>query len=260
MTASTREVKMARREGAPAARARRRTPRDEERGPVKSEGVIKFRAEHTGAPLPPCRIQSAAAELAAWRTVLFAQGLIGQDPARYDGAGYGNLSARLGDAGSPGARPFLITGTQTGGAPESDLTQFCEVKRWDLGRGTVESQGPILPSSESMTHGALYDVDPSLRFVFHVHCPDIFGAARTLALPSVDEGIAYGTPEMAKAVATLYRDSDLRERRLLVMLGHEDGVVSFGRTAKDAGDALLEVLTEVYGLRFALTGSVRAPR
>lgn len=222
------------------------------------EGVIKFRAEHDDAPLSPCRIASAASELAAWRTVLFNQGLIGQDPARYEGAGYGNLSARLGDEGEPGARPFLITGTQTGGASRTELAQFCEVKRWDLAAHRVWSQGRILPSSESTTHAAIYDVDPAVRFVFHAHCPEVFGAARTLGLPYVPSGVAYGTADMAREVASLFRTPDLRARRVLVMLGHEDGVISFGRTASEAGQALLDVLTEAFSLRFALTGAVDA--
>ena len=83
------------------------------------EGVIKFQAEHRGASLSPRRFADALGALQGWRQVFFDLRLIGQDPTRYDGAGYGNRSVRVGAPSSPrGARHMLITGTQTGGKSE----------------------------------------------------------------------------------------------------------------------------------------------
>src|SRR5262249_35839367 len=123
--------------------------------------------------------------LSAWREVLARLSLVGRDPARYEGLGYGNLSARLapfGDVGR-GRRRFLVTGSQTGGIPDLTLDHYCVVERYDVARNTVHSLGPVRPSSESLTHGAIYDAAPAARFVFHAHAPEIWRAARALGLP-----------------------------------------------------------------------------
>ncbi|HEY4222481.1 MAG TPA: class II aldolase/adducin family protein, partial [Myxococcota bacterium] len=102
------------------------------------------------------------------------------------------------------------------------------------------SRGPSLPSSESLTHGAIYDVVPGARAVLHAHAPSIFRAA--IALPSTASNVAYGTVAMAREVERLWRSSDLKHERVLVMRGHEDGVIAFGDDLDDAGARLLRVL------------------
>ena len=121
-------------------------------------------------------------QLRGWRSILFRLGLLGQDPARYDGAAYGNVSARIGPFPSErGARPFVVSATQTGGLALINDDSFAVVTSWDMKRNRVISRGPALPSSASMTHGAVYDVSPTIRAVLHVHTPSIFSAARVLA-------------------------------------------------------------------------------
>lgn len=221
------------------------------------EGVTRFHAAHTDGPLSPTRYGETLAALAAWRTVLAGLELVGQDPARYDGAGYGNVSARVGPfPGARGARPFLVSGTQTGGRPCAGFDDFCLVRRYDIAANRVESAGPIRPSSESMTHGAIYDLGGYIRFVLHAHCPLIWQRARPLRLPATNANVPYGTPEMAREVERLARGTALLERRVLAMGGHEDGIIAFGRTADEAGHALLSALAAAHALVFAERGAV----
>ncbi|MBT8493041.1 MAG: class II aldolase/adducin family protein [Deltaproteobacteria bacterium] len=206
------------------------------------EGVIKFRALHrTGkAGFSDHR---AVARLLAWRSILFDLGLCGQDPDRYGGAGFGNLSLRIGAPSAPrGRRPFLITGTQTGGVSELGSEQLCAVHSYDLNLNQVVSQGPVAPSSESMTHGAIYDLSSRIRCVVHVHSPAIWRRARELRLPTTRESVDYGTPEMALEVRRLYRDSPLAELGVMAMGGHEDGIIGFGSSSKQAAGRVLEIL------------------
>jgi hypothetical protein len=93
-----------------------------------------------------------------------------------------------------------------------------------------------------MTHGAVYALDSRIRWVMHGHSPEIWRAATRLHIPTTDAAVAYGTPEMSEEVARLWRESDMRRQRLFTMGGHEDGVVSFGRTASEAGQVLLDAL------------------
>jgi ribulose-5-phosphate 4-epimerase/fuculose-1-phosphate aldolase len=206
---------------------------------VVVEGVTKFAASHTVTALSSLE-RDAATILRGWRALLFQLGHIGQDPARYGGAGYGNVSARVGPfPGERGARAFVITGTQTGHLADVDVYQFCTVIRYDLKKNHVVSHGPVRPSSESMTHGAVYDVAPVVRAVLHVHAPKIFCAASRLSLPATAPGIDYGTPEMAAEVARLWRTTSLPDVKMFVMTGHEDGVVAFGKSVDEAGETLM---------------------
>jgi hypothetical protein len=106
----------------------------------------------------------------------------------------------------------------------------------------IVATGPIRPSSESLTHGVLYDLDDSLRYVLHAHSPALWRAAPALGLPITDPAIPYGTPEMAEEVRRLFRASDVAARRIFSMGGHEDGIVAFGVTAQAAGLLLLTAL------------------
>lgn len=196
------------------------------------EGVVKFELAHEPAPPPGARWLRP---LIAWREVLARLQLIGQDPARYGGAGFGNVSRRM-----PGG--FVITGTQTGGVAGLAPRHFALVTACDPERNRVESRGPLAPSSESLTHGMLYALDPAVRFVFHVHSPAIWRARDILRLATTAPEIDYGTPAMAREMARLMRNGALARRPLIAMAGHEDGVIGFGRTAEQAGTVLVRAL------------------
>jgi hypothetical protein len=211
------------------------------------EGAIKFHAAHRTSSLDGRRFGDLACRLIAWREILAKTGLVGQVQGLYGGFGYGNVSGRLDPPSLPRRRRrFLITGTQTSGQPCMTLADFCVVERWDLEGNRVESWGPAMPSSESMTHGAIYDLGSHIRFVFHAHSPAIWRRSRELRVPTTDPRAAYGTPEMAREVERLWGASALAEVGILAMAGHEDGIVVFGRGAEEAGQVLLSYLARAY--------------
>lgn len=213
------------------------------------EGVVKFDLRHESRPLEPRRVGEIACGLIAWREIMALTGLVGQDPGRYGGAGYGNVSARIGRrSAGRGARSFLVTGTQTSGKRCIGLGDFAMVERYDYSANRVWSHGPVEPSSESMTHGAIYDLGPHIRCVLHAHSPVLWRNAEHLRLPTTAAGVAYGTPDMAHEVQRLYRGTVLPERPILAMGGHEDGIVVFGRTVEEAGGVLLTWLARAYRL------------
>ena len=210
---------------------------------MQADGVIKFGLDHHRQPLETRRFGALASTLIAWREILALTGLVGQDPARYEGAGYGNISGRVGAPSvSRGQRSFLITGSQTSGLRTVSLADFALVERYDYRRNEATSVGEIEPSSESLTHGALYDLTPTIRFVMHAHAPLIWSQARELGLPTTDAAAAYGSVAMAQEVQRLYHSSALSERRVLAMGGHQDGVITFGRNADETATVLLQTL------------------
>lgn len=204
------------------------------------EGVVKFDLEYR----PSAALSRAVlAELDAWRALLHQLGLVGLDPARYGGVGYGNVSMRLPPYDAPpGARRFAISGTQTGALASLAPEHYAVVTAYAVAENRVIAEGPVRPSSESLTHAMLYDLDGRLRFVFHVHSPEIWRAAASLGLPVTDADAPYGTPAMAAAVRRLYECGGFTVPGLFVMGGHEDGVIAVGERAEEAGGALIRAL------------------
>lgn len=196
-----------------------------------SEGVIKFQLEHEITTLEALEV----AEIDAWRSIFKQTGTIGQVEDRYDGYGFGNLSMRT-------AGGFLISGTQTGALPFTSLADYAEVTGWDCQKNRVNSRGQISPSSESLTHAVIYDANPEVTGVFHLHSPDIWNAAGPLKLAVTDPAIEYGTPEMASAVSKSVTGGRLPG--ILSMGGHEDGIIGYGRTLSETGLLLIGYLVD----------------
>jgi hypothetical protein len=207
------------------------------------EGSIKFMLRFEAGPP-----QSAGTlrEIGAWRQILHATGLIGRDAERYDGFPYGNISVRLADAAHPDA--FVITGTQTSGLPVLTTSHYVLVTACHPERNEVVAEGPVRPSAESLTHGALYALNREVGCVMHAHHAGIWHHATELGLPSTSADAAYGSPEMAAGVVGLFGGDGIPGQGIFTMAGHEDGIVSFGRTAEESGTLLIACLARALAL------------
>ncbi|MGB1251451.1 MAG: class II aldolase/adducin family protein [Candidatus Promineifilaceae bacterium] len=206
----------------------------------EKEGVIKFQLDFQSAAALSAE---TIAELNAWRKVLVMMGMIGQTPERYSNYGFGNISRRLTTVAHPKADcPFIISGTQTGGIADLQAQHYATILNCIPTENRVLAQGPMKPSSESMTHGIVYAVSAETNWVFHAHDPHIWRQATALNIPTTDPAIPYGTPEMSAEVVRLFADSDVSKRKIFSMGGHEDGIVTFGSSAEQAGGVLLTYL------------------
>lgn len=203
------------------------------------EGVIKYQLRFTPGPSPH---DPRLPELIAWQRILQGLGFLGRDPERYGGLAYGNLSLRLEGYG------FVISASQCADQPRPSAKDYCLVTAWDCAGNRLVAQGPARPSSESLTHAALYDADPTIGCIVHGHAPEIWQRREALGLASTRPEVAYGTPAMASEMARLYREHGFRGRGALAMGGHQDGVVSFGRTCDEAGCEMVRALREALSL------------
>lgn len=212
--------------------------------PENKEGVIKYRLEfRSKAPTSSDQLTT----INAWRTILHRLRLIGQTPERYDGYGYGNISQRITIAETPSpADPFLISGTQTGSMETLIAAHYCTIEFADPWQNRIVAEGPIKPSSEALTHGSIYQTDSLIQSVMHVHSPEIWHKTEILKLQCTGESIEYGTPEMAAEVARLVESNRTEHASIFSMLGHEDGVIAYGRTAQMAGHILLDTLVRSF--------------
>ena len=169
-------------------------------------------------------------ELNECRSKLRELHLIGVDS---NGIGFGNLSVRDGATSN-----FYITGSATGGLTKLALADCVRVVAYDFEKNWVRYEGAAIPSSESLTHAAIYESDPMATAVIHCHDSVLW---RTLLEhgPTTSKSVAYGTPEMAFEIMRLFKASDVRTRNILVMAGHEGGIVAFGKNVKEAFDILM---------------------
>lgn len=197
---------------------------------AREEGYVRFRCEREEAP-PPAGPEVEA--LRAWRDRLHRLGLVGAYP---DGVGFGNLSHRL-----PGGDSFVISGTQTGALPSLGPEHFTEVTACDLAANRLRCRGPVRASSESLSHAAVYRALPAARAVFHVHHAALWRALLG-RVPTTGARAEAGTAEIALAIETLLREGGAAGGGLLAMGGHPEGLLSFGASADEAGEALVAAL------------------
>ncbi len=192
------------------------------------EGVIKYDLVFREAdPI----IDHDFSSLTRWHHRFKQAGILGQNPTRYEGLGFGNISERLDES------RFLISGTQTGHLAKLRPVDYALVTQTDLLKNRIEAKGQVKPS-----HAAVYALDIDIRFVFHVHSPDIWNQRATLCLPQTGAEIAYGTAEMASEMNRLYQQGSFRYKKVLAMAGHADGIIGFGGSGDETGEAIMSLL------------------
>jgi L-ribulose-5-phosphate 4-epimerase len=183
---------------------------------------IKFSCERAAAQITSfCGL----AELNAYRRKLLDLSLIGVDP---NGVGFGNLSVRDGATDN-----FYITGSATGARHELTLTDCAKVVACDFKMNRVQYEGSALPSSESLTHAAIYQSNANAGAIIHCHNSELWGTLLHEA-PTTSKTAEYGTPEMAKEIMQLFTRSDAQSRKIVVMAGHKGGILTFGKDLEEA--------------------------
>lgn len=192
------------------------------------EGYTKYQCDWRHTPALPAQL---VAELNAWRNRLYDERLIGY--YKRHGVGYGNVSVREGDSDR-----FIVSGTQTGHIACTDENHYSRVTDHDIDANHVNCEGPVQASSEALTHAAIYALDPAIRAVVHVHDNGLWHRLM-FRVPSTGYTVAYGTPEMARELVRLYRETEFAREGVAQMAGHEDGIVSFGNTIESAAQRLL---------------------
>jgi L-ribulose-5-phosphate 4-epimerase len=189
---------------------------------VSETGSVKFKCEQV--PIEISRF-AGFAELNKYRRKLLDLGMIGVDA---NGIGFGNLSIRN---GAPAQ--FYITGSATAGIPELTPADCAKVVAYDFERNWLQCEGSTVASSESLTHAAVYESDPTARAVIHCHDMKLWAALLDRA-PTTPKRVEYGTPEMAYAVRRLFEATDVEKRKIFVMAAHDGGLVAFGKDLQEA--------------------------
>jgi hypothetical protein len=197
----------------------------------KMEGVVKFNCHwsQSGSIITDEQYEI----INYWREVLFNMDLIG---AYENGVGFGNLSMRVGTGNQ-----FVITGSATGDIPELDPGHYVRVNSFNIEDNAVMCSGPLKASSESLSHAAIYMSDKGTNAVVHVHEYDIWKELKG-KLPTTSDSMEYGTPGLAREIQRLFRESDVFEKRIIIMGGDRAGILTFGNDMDEAMSVLMQYI------------------
>ncbi|MBL7114076.1 MAG: class II aldolase/adducin family protein [Bacteroidales bacterium] len=201
---------------------------------MNGEGYIKFNIDwKESAPVIPAEEFIA---LNTWREVLYKLEMIGADD---QGIGFGNISVR-----KDRTRNFFITGSATGSATTLGEEHYSLVTGFDIKSNTLSCIGPVKASAESLSHAAVYSTLPEMNAVIHIH-HHVFWTNLLEKVAATSDNIDYGTPEMATAIQELLCREGVKDRRVIVMAGHTDGILFFGKHLDEAGAFILSYFNEV---------------
>jgi L-ribulose-5-phosphate 4-epimerase len=194
---------------------------------VSETGSVKFTCQQVAVEISRF---AGFAELNRYRRKLLELGMIGVDAS---GVGFGNLSIRNGATSR-----FYITGSATGRILELMPADYAKVVAYDFERNWLQCEGSTIASSESLTHAAVYESDPTACALIHCHDIKLWGALLDKA-PTTPKRVEYGTPEMAYAVRRLFEATDVEKRKIFVMAAHDGGLVTFGKDLQEAFGILM---------------------
>lgn len=192
------------------------------------EGYIKFQSSwKKTSPFLEKKLET----LCHFRQKLFDLNLIG---AYGNGIGFGNISRRI-----KGTNQFYISGSATGNLKKLNENHFSKVTDVNIDKNELTCEGPIIASSESMSHAVIFENCKWVNGVIHVHHLGLWESLLH-QVPTTSKSATYGTPEMAYSIIDLLQNSDLTAQKIFVMEGHIEGIFSFGKDLQDAFDVLFE--------------------
>lgn len=162
-------------------------------------------------------------ELNKVRNYFFKKKLIGMYK---NGIGFGNVSCRY------GKNKFIISGSATGGLKRLSLNHYSLIRDWNFKKNQVIYSGKVKPSSEAMSHLAIYESSCSTKIVVHIHDKKLWKKLKN-NVPTTSSKATFGTPELAFSIKKILKKKSNREQGILIMAGHQEGIMFFGKSKED---------------------------
>ena len=191
-----------------------------------NEGYIKFDLDwQYSDDLAQYNIDDTqVSDLIRIKRILQSKGMIGGFD---NGINFGNVSKRI------SGNSFLISGTQTGCIDNIGLSHFALVSECNINRNYIKCYGSVRASSESMTHFAVYDTASQAGAIIHVHSENLWTKLID-KVPTTNRTAEFGTPEIALEIQRLIVENSLGESGIIIMGGHPDGIITFGKDIDQA--------------------------
>ncbi|MGQ9818544.1 MAG: class II aldolase/adducin family protein [Candidatus Kapaibacteriales bacterium] len=196
-----------------------------------SEGIIKFSYEFVSKRIPSQKITE---ELNKIRQKFWEMKLVGVGE---NGISYGNISQRLSN------NSFLITASQVGFKKILVESDYVVIQKADIKLNRVWVKGIKPPSSESLTHYAVYLANPLAFFVIHFHHRNLWKRLAGKA-PTTSFNADFGTKELASSIFESIINLEPRERGLVVLGGHKDGLIAYSSNAEGLLELVIKYLED----------------
>jgi hypothetical protein len=186
----------------------------------EQEGCIQFDCRWDPRP---AFLAAQVEEAVRCRRECTTLGVVGVD---MDGIGFGNVSLRF-DV----EEGFFITGTQTGELECLDGRHFCHVTSFDIEKNMLDCVGPIAPSSEALTHAAIYQQCPNVVAVVHGH-HRVFWEHYKSTMRCTSPRATNGTVRLAQEVGELSSGFS-QGAECMILSGHQDGFMVYGSDSNE---------------------------
>jgi len=167
---------------------------------------------------------------------LFSLGLISSNS---DGISFGNISLRYKKKNS-----FVMTSSKTGEYPKLTPSYYSLVKKIDFKNFTTYAVGPSKPSIDSISHGAIYELDSNINAVIYINNEKIWNYMLQNDYLLMTED-SYNSPQMLKDIKKVYKDIDPFLNNIFAIKNDKGGVLAFGKTLSQAEKSIYEVLKNI---------------
>lgn len=194
-----------------------------------SEGYVKF--NYTWIKSKPLPIKLIK-EMNLVRQKLYNLKLIGSYP---NGIGYGNISIRH-------KKGFIISGTETGNINKLSPKHYAFVKKWIFYKNHLTCSGPVVASSESLTHAAIYESDNTANAVIHIHNLKLWQCLLKKKYPKTNKKAPYGTVALVNEIKRLFKQTKVAEKKIIAIEGHREGIIAFGNNLNEAYNGLWHII------------------
>ena len=165
------------------------------------------------------------------RKELFDLNLIGAYP---NGIGFGNISSRTSNS------EFIISGSATGNISDLKLSDYSLVRDFDIVKNKVDCIGLTKASSESMSHAIIYQSNPLINTVIHIHHFKMWDKYIDI-LPTTSRNAKFGTPDIAFEIKKLVKSNS----GIIIMGGHQEGVIAYGENLIETKKILLTYYNKI---------------
>lgn len=153
-----------------------------------------------------------------------------------NGVGFGNMSMRDNNTSK-----FFITGSATGEISVLEQGHYVYVDGYNFEDNAVMCSGPLKASSESLTHAAIYKADPGINAIIHVHNMEQWENLKN-EVPTTREEFEYGTAGLAMDTFRLFDETDILDKKIMVMAGDKAGLITFGADMDEAINVLMSYI------------------
>ncbi|MBI9054963.1 MAG: class II aldolase/adducin family protein [Bacteroidales bacterium] len=162
---------------------------------------------------------------------LYNIGLIGAYPNLI---GFGNISIRA------TGNKFIISGSATGNIKQLSEKDYSLVTKYDIDENLIHCEGLTKASSESLSHAAVYESNPEIKAVIHIHHLEMW-EKYIHNLPTTNKNAEFGTPEIADEMKKLV----IQNSGILIMGGHQEGIISYGKSINEAEEIILTYFNKI---------------